>query len=366
MGKSKVDRIFIFIAAVLVLVGIFIFTSASLGILAKNEQVFLSMVVNQLLIGLSGGFCAFFLFSKIPYRFWKKYALLIFIFSLTVTSLVFVPGIGLAHGGATRWLDFGFLSFQPSELLKFALVIYLAAWFSWFKDKANRSLYSVIPLFILLAVAAGIMLKQPDTGTFMVMVVATLSIYFVSGAKWKHLFIFCLIGIVGLSVLVATRPYLKDRLVTFFDPTRDPRGSSYQIQQSLLAIGSGELFGRGLGQSVQKFSYLPEPVGDSVFAVIGEELGFVGGTITVLLFLIFGLRGLKIANRSPDFFSSYLVVGLTALIVSQSFLNIASLIGIFPLTGVPLAFISHGGTALLFAMAEVGIIVNISSYAGRT
>ena len=339
--------------------GIFVFASASLGIFAKNEALFYSIITNQFLLGLTGGALAFFASSKINYRVWKKYALPIFILAIVATALVFVPTIGFESGGAKRWIHILSFSFQPSEFLKFGLVAYLAAFFSL--PKENRPLaFKTMPLLVFLAITAVIMLKQPDTTTFIIMAVSSISIYFVSGARWKHIFAICVIGLVGLAILISFRPYIKERLMTFFDSTRDPQGSSYQIQQSLIAIGSGEIFGRGLGQSVQKFNFLPEPIGDSIFAIIGEELGFVGGTVIVLLFLLFGLRGLKIASHAKDTFGIYLAVGIITLIIAQSFINIASLIGIFPLAGVPLVFISHGGTALLFALAEVGIVANIS------
>jgi cell division protein FtsW len=363
--KAKTDKIFISLLFALLLVGIFVFTSASLGIFAKNETLFYSMVTNQLLLGLLGGLLAFYVFSKISYRLWKKYAYHIFVFSVIVTLLVFVPGVGFEHGGAKRWIHLFSQSFQPSELLKFGLVVFLSAWFSFSKDRAETARYGLLPFIAVLGLCAGIMLKQPDTGTFIVMTASAFAVYFVSGAKWKHIAVLFMTGLIGLLMLISIRPYIKDRLLTFIDPTRDPLGSAYQIQQSLIAIGSGEIFGRGLGQSVQKFSYLPEPVGDSVFAIIGEELGFVGSVSVVILFLLFGLRGLKIGSRAQDPFGTYLTVGIITLILAQSFLNIVSLIGIFPLTGVPLVFISHGGTALLFALAEVGIVVNISKTASR-
>jgi cell division protein FtsW len=365
MYKAKIDKIFIFLLSALLLVGVFVFTSASLGIYAKNEALFYSMVTNQLLLGLLGGILAFLIFSKIPYRIWKKYAYHIFAFSVVVTLLVFVPGIGFEHGGAKRWIHLFSQSFQPSELLKFGLILFLSAWFSLSKDRAATLRYGLLPFVLILGLCAGIMLKQPDTGTFIVMTISAFAIYFVAGAKWKHIAILLITGLIGLALLIAVRPYIKDRLITFIDPTTDPLGSAYQIQQSLIAIGSGEIFGRGLGQSVQKFSYLPEPVGDSVFAIVGEELGFIGSVSLVVLFLLFGLRGFKIASRAPDSFGTLFATGIISLIIVQSFLNIASLIGIFPLTGVPLVFISHGGTALLFALAEVGIVVNISRTGGR-
>lgn len=167
-------------------------------------------------------------------------------------------------------------------------------------------------------------------------------------------------------MLAFVRPYVMERIKTFINPSSDPRGSSYQLQQSLIAIGSGGAFGRGLGQSVQKFNYLPEPQGDSIFAVIGEEFGFLGTTLLLTLYVFFAIRGFKIALRAPDTFSRYLVVGLVTLLTAQSFLNIASLVGLFPLTGVPLVFISHGGTALMVALGAVGIILNVSRYTKKT
>ncbi len=357
--RGKTDKIFIFFLTAIVLMGILVFASASLGIFAKNEALFYSIITNQFLFGLMGGILAFFISSKINYHVWKKYALPIFILAIVTTTLVFVPTIGFESGGAKRWIHVLSFSFQPSEFLKFGLVAYLAAFFSLPKE-SRPLLFKTISLFIFLAITAVIMLKQPDTTTFVIMAAAALSIYIASGAKWKHVFAIFAAGLIGFALLVSFRPYVKERLMTFLDSTRDPQGSSYQIQQSLIAIGSGELFGRGLGQSVQKFNFLPEPIGDSIFAIIGEELGFVGGTVIVLLFLLFGLRGLKIASHAKDSFGAYLAVGIITLIIAQSFINIASLIGIFPLAGVPLVFVSHGGTALLFALAEVGIVANIS------
>ena len=365
MNSRKVDKIFLFTATLLVMAGIFVFASASLGIFARDEAKFYGIVVNQLLLGLTCGVIAFLIFSKTPYLILKKFALPIFVFSLILTALVFIPGVGLEHGGATRWINIFSFSFQPSEFLKLGLVVCLAAIFSRNREGSRSFLSGVLPFAALMAIVAVVMLKQPDTGTLIVMSSAAAVIYFAAGAKWKHILFLVLIGALGISALVSARPYLKDRIVTFLNPNTDPWGSSYQIKQSLIAIGSGEIFGRGLGQSVQKFNYLPEPVGDSVFAVIGEEFGFFGGALTVILFLALGLRGLKIASNARDEFGSYLAVGLTTLIISQSFINMASLIGIFPLTGVPLVFISHGGTALLFALAEIGIVANISSYGKR-
>jgi cell division protein FtsW len=185
---------------------------------------------------------------------------------------------------------------------------------------------------------------------------------FVSSVPFKYIFGTIFVAIFSLGILVYFTPYLQERVNTFINPSQDSQGSSYQIQQSFIALGSGGVFGRGFGQSIQKFSYLPEPQGDSIFAVLGEELGFVGAVITIFLYLLFLLRGFRIANRAPDAFGGLLVYGIVILITAQSFMHIASVVGVFPLTGVPLVFMSQGGTALMVYMMAVGIVLNVSKF----
>ena len=360
--RERVDGFFLGIVATIVVIGIFAFISSSLGILAKNEGKFYGVLFNQIALGLGGGLIALIAGLKINYSFWRKYAFYIFLAAIGLTLLVFVPSLGFSHGGARRWISFGPVSFQPVEFLKIAFVMYFAAWLSWVKHKAQDLRHGMLPLFILLGVIAVVLFRQPDTKSFMLILAAGLSMLFMSGAKWKSFLILIGSGLLVLSVLVMAKPYLLQRVRTFIDPSSDPTGSSYQLNQSLIAIGSGGVFGRGYGQSIQKFSYLPEPQGDSIFAVIGEEMGFVGTTLIVILFTLFMLRGLRIAHRAPDQFSRLLVTGIVILLGAQSFLNIASIIGIFPLTGVPLVFISHGGTSLALALGAIGIVLNISKY----
>ncbi len=360
--QKPFDRYFLGIVILITIVGLFSFVSASLGILAKSESKFYGVLFNQIVLGLVGGFFGLWLTMKIPYLFWRKHAFYIFILTLILTLLVFVPSLGFSHGGAQRWISIGPLSFQPAELLKIGFVIYFATWLAWTQKKAQDVKFRIIPLVCILGVVAVILLKQPDTKSLVLITAAACSMLFVSGVSWKKIIIIISIGVVGIVGLAFIRPYVMERVKTFINPASDPRGSSYQLQQSLIAIGSGGVFGRGLGQSIQKFSYLPEPQGDSVFAVIGEEWGFVGSAILVVLYVFLAVRGFKIAMLAPDSFSRYLVVGITTLVVAQSFLNIASLVGLFPLTGVPLVFISHGGTSLFIALAAVGIILNVSRY----
>lgn len=363
MRGQKIDKVFLFLALSLVILGIFVFSSASLGILYKNEAKFFSIIFSQVVFGYIFGLLSLFIFSKINYHAWKKYALFIFFAAVIISILVFVPGIGLEHNGAKRWILLGSFSFQPSEILKIAFVIYFAAWLSSVKDKIKQTRYSILPFIIIAGICALILIKEPDIGTLIVLFTSGIVMLFVGGARIKIIMLFVTLSIVGLLLLAEQKPYLKSRIETFLNPAMDLQGASYQLDQSLTAVGSGKIFGRGFGQSVQKFHYLPEPVGDSIFAVYSEEFGFIGAVILISLFLAFTLRGLRIANIASDQFGKLLAVGLVMLIFIQSFINISSTIGVVPLTGVPISFISHGGTAFLFALVEVGILLNISRYA---
>ncbi len=297
---------------------------------------------------------------KIDYKFWRKYALLILLGSILITSAVFIPSLGLRHGGAERWIQLGGFSFQPVEFLKFGFIIYFAAWLSWAKTRVKDFKFGILPLTILLGIIAIVLLQQPDTKSFILITLTGIAMLFVSGIPMRYIFGLMLGTVLVFSVLIFVKPYLQERVKTFLDPSSDPRGSSYQIQQSLIALGGGGIYGRGFGQSIQKFSYLPEPQGDSIFAVLGEEMGFVGAVVAIILYLLFALRGFRIANNSPDLFSRLLVSGIVIMITAQSFMHIASVTGVFPLTGVPLPFMSHGGTALMVYMMAVGVVFQIS------
>lgn len=363
MRKQGFDRSFLFATGILLVAGFLIFSSASLGLLARDGAQYSSVAFSQLVLGFGLGSILLFITSRIPYTFWRKYSLYIFIASIIATLLVFIPALGLHAGGARRWIVIAGISFQPAEFLKIGVVIYFAAWLSSVHTKMHLYTFGLLPLLGFLGLTGIIMLEQPDTGTFLVLSSAIIGMYIAAGARLRDLGILFLCLIVGLGILAIARPYVMDRITTFLDPSSDPQGSGYQINQSLIAIGSGGWFGRGYGQSIQKFNYLPEPIGDSVFSVAAEEFGFFGSVTLILMFLFFALRGFGIAARAPNYFGGLLVVGIVILIVSQSFINIGSMLGVMPLTGVPLLFISHGGTALLFALAEVGIILNVSRYA---
>jgi len=356
-----VDKWFLSIIVTLIVVGFFIFLSASLGLLARDGAQFSGVVFNQA-FSLFLGLVALYFFSRIDYRVLRKYSLYIFLLAVLVTAAVFIPSIGFGHGGATRWLSIGPFSLQPSEFLKIGFILYFAAWLAAVKGRVASVAYGLAPFLLVTGIVGFILLKQPDTGTFAVIFGTAAGMFLVSGANWKHIWGVFGVALFGLATLAFTRPYVMDRILTFFKPAVDPQGAGYQIQQSLIAIGSGEFFGRGFGQSVQKFSFLPEPISDSIFSVFSEEFGFVGGVLLITLFMLFVLRGFMIAKNAPDAFSRLAVLGIVILITGQAFVNIGSMLNVFPLTGLPLPFVSHGGTALIFSCAAVGIILNISRH----
>ena len=361
-AKNNVDRILLTLTCILLAIGFFILVSASLGLFAAENINLVSLLVRQLFLGIAGGVAVMFAVSRIPYTFWRSYALPVFIGSLILTALTFVPGLSFSHGGATRWIDLGVITFQPVELLKIGFVIYAAGWCAYAGDKITNWRYSLLPFAIIVGLVSALLLAQPDTGSLLVIAITAGAIFVAAGTRWLHICIAFVVSGAGLGFLAWTRPYLQERILTFLNPTANPFGSGYQVQQSLLAVGSGDWFGRGFGQSIQKFSFLPEPTSDSIFAVFAEEWGFIGAAVLLVLFTAFILRGYVIAADSPDTFSRLLVVGLISLIAVQAFVNIGGIIGLLPLSGLPLPFISHGGTALVATLTSVGIVLNVSRH----
>lgn len=362
---GRISRPFLILTIILVIGGFFIFSSASLGILARDEVKFSNVAFNQLFYGLFFGSIACLFFARVDYHIWKKYSLIFFIGSILLTLSVFSP-VGIEHGGAKRWIDLGFISFQPAEFLKITFIIYFAAWLSGLKEKVATFSWGLLPFLVFSGILGAILLAQPDTDTFAVVIFAALSMYIVSGAKWRHILFILLVGVAVLSILYSTRPYIKQRIEVMIHPSiNNSQTSGYQLNQSLIAVGSGQVWGRGFGQSIQKFHYLPEPIGDSVFAVAAEEFGFVGAFTVIAIFIIFSLEGLKISSKAPDNFGRLMSLGIVILIVSQALINIGGMVGVLPLTGIPLPFVSHGGTALFITLIEAGIVMNISRFAKK-
>ena len=357
-----IDRFFLLVVSVLTLAGFVIFLSASLGLLTQGGVNFGTVAVKQG-ISLALGIIVFYIVSKIKYVYWKKLAFFILIFAIGVNLLLFIPKLALFHGGASRWLNIGSFTFQPSELLKIAFIIYAAAWIQHAKDKIGHMRYGLIPYMVIMAILGALLLVQRDTDTLVIIAFTGLIMFIVAGLPIKHV----VLAILSIGVLVATvvsfRPYALRRVQTFLNRTSDTQGASYQINQSLIAIGSGQATGRGFGQSIQKFGYLPQPTDDSIFAVEAEEFGFVGSLSLILLYLLLAMSSFRISGKAPDTFSGFVVVGFCILIVTESFLNIAAMLGLVPLSGVPLLFVSHGGSALIITLAAAGIVANISKYA---
>jgi cell division protein FtsW len=359
---ERVDKTLLITVVMLLIGGLVVFGSAALGVLAVNEIKFYAVIKTQLVYALLGGTIALLLGAVIPYGLYRKYAYHLFGLSILATALVFVPGLSRYHGGAHRWIDIGSFSLQPSEMLKFAFVASVAAWCTAYRNRFRERKFGLYPYLVAAVVVSGLLLLQPDFGTYMVIMTASFVTYFVGGARKKHIYTLAVAGIIGVLILISFRPYMLERVKTFFNSGHDPRGSSWQLNQALIALGGGGLTGRGLGQSVQKFNYLPEPIGDSVFAVLGEELGFLGVIVLIVLYGIVGVRGYAISKHAENQFGRLLAIGIVAIILAQATLNVSSMLGLMPLTGVPLPLVSHGGTALMVALFELGVLLNISKY----
>ena len=321
--------------------------------------------VKKQLIGVGLGAFLMLLTSRIPYSFWQKprVVMLALTGSFALLVLVLIPGIGVYVNGSRRWLNIAGLSFQPSELAKIASVMYLASTLSFRLKQVERLWTGILPLLVIPAAMFLLILQQPNLSTAGSIMIVAILMMLLAGAKWKHL---SLMGVAGLAVGFAyawVEPYRRERLLSFRNPFAQMSDEGYQLSQSLIAIGSGGLFGRGLGQGRQKFSYLPYPESDFIFAIIGEDFGLLGCCVVILLFVAFAIAGMRIALNCQDRYGCLLAAGITAMISVQAFINIGVVVGILPTTGLPLPFFSAGGTSISLLMAAVGILFNISRHA---
>lgn len=354
------EKRLLFITLILLVFGLIVLSSAGIVEGQKKFGPAYYYLNKQILYGVLPGLFLFFLFSKIDYRFWRKVSPLVLFVSLVLMIMVFVPDIGIGLKGASRWVNMGKLSFQPAEILKLALVIYLAAWFGGRDERIKSWSYSAAPFFVVLSFAGLLLAMQPDVGTLAVVVLIALGVYFSAGSSLKHLFAVIAIFLVVIAGLIFIEPYRFNRIKTFINPSVDPRGISYQLNQSLIAIGSGGLFGNGYNESTQKWGFLPEVVNDSIFAVVVEELGFAGAMVLLGMFVFLSYTLISIAKNTSDKFGRLLTMGVSTWIIGQAFINIAAVSGLVPLTGIPLPFVSHGGTAVMALMAGLGIVSNIA------
>lgn len=300
------------------------------------------------------GLIVFFIVSKIQPEYYKKIAFPLFVGTMILMVLVIIPGIGTKLQGARRWLSIGPAIGQPSELLKISLVIYLAFWLETKRTIKN--------FFILSGSCLGLIMLQPDLGTAMVVAVICFGLYYISGSSSKELLISTGIGLSVLLVLIVSSPYRLDRMKTFLDPTSDKQGRSYHINQVLLGLGSGGFWGVGIGRSKQKYSYLPEATTDSIFTVIGEETGFVGSVLLIVLLLFLVQISFAVASDAGDRYRQLLASGVALLLAAQSFINLSSMVALIPLTGIPLPLISYGGSSTLITFVALGILTSIANH----
>ncbi len=346
---------------ILLVFGLAMLSSASSDLgkqLFNNSYYYLE---HQLAFGLGVGIVGFLIGYFVPYYKFKDVAFILLLISMVALVLVFTP-LGTAASGSTRWLRFGPLSFQPAELMKFTYLLYLAAWLSNSKKRSTDFQTGLLPFAIISGVMAILLVLQPATSTVAILLGSGLIVYFLSGAPIKYI-----AGIIGVAVaavvlLIFITPYRMARITGFLHPTQNLQGQNYQVNQSLIAIGSGGLFGVGYGQSATKDSYLPTPIDDSIFAVVAEELGFVGAGALVALFGIVTFRMFWLARKTGDQFGRMILFGFGTVIALQAFVNMASISGIIPLTGVPLPFVSYGGTALAVFITMSGVALNVTRY----
>jgi cell division protein FtsW len=341
------------IIILLSLIGIIMVYNSSVAIAIRDfsdQYYYVREQLKWIIIGLFAMiFCTF-----LNYKVWIKFAFPMFIITLCMLLLVFVPVIGVKALGAHRWIKIGPIIIQPAEVAKLTIIVYLSAWLS--TKETNR----LIPFLLFMGMIVGLVVIEPDLGTSIILVLLSIVIYFCSGAPLKHLFILMPLLVCGIIILAVISPYRFQRIMTFIHPESDPQGASYQIRQALLAIGSGGPFGLGLGKSRQKYEYLPEANTDSIFAVYAEELGFVGATGLILLYIALLWIGFKVARNAPTKESRLMALGITSWMGIQSGLNISAITGLMPLTGIPLPLISSGGSSLIVSLSALGILLNIS------
>ena len=371
--KKHLDY-FLFFLVLLLLASSFLFLAclSSLASLQRfgNTHYYL---VHQLLFGLLPGIVLGFLAYKISLPFLKKWATLLLTLNLILLLLVFIPGIGSKFWGATRWISIGNLSIQPSEFLKITAILYLAAWIasklaegkgSGWKLNAKKGyhnlIYVFVPFIVFLGVISTILILQPDLTTLGIIALTLVAMYFSVKTPLWHTLLMFFAGFGGLLFLIKFEAYRLDRWLIFLHPESDPLGKGFQLRQSLISLGSGGIFGKGLGMSTQKFGYLPQAMSDSIFAIIGEELGIIGCVAVIALFLLFFWLGIRIAKSSNDKFLILTAIGITFWITLQALINISSVVGIFPLAGIPLPFFTYGGSHLVTELIGVGLLLNIS------
>ena len=358
--RAPVDKTLLLIVALLMMGGLLSLFSATYYKAVDHGDALLE--VKKQLIGIGLGAVLMLITSRIPYTFWQQPRVVVtaIVGSYALLIVVLIPGIGVYLNGSRRWISVAGMSFQPSELAKIASVLYLASTLSFRLKQVEKFFTGIVPLLIVPGLMFLLILQQPNLSTAGSIMIVSVLMMLLAGARWGHL---SLMGVAGLCVGMVyawIEPYRRERLLSFRNPFAQMSDEGYQLAQSLIAIGSGGLFGRGLGQGRQKFSYLPYPESDFIFAIIGEDFGLFGCAVVILLFVAFAFAGMRIAVSCPDRYGCLLAAGLTAMIAIQAFINIGVVVGVMPTTGLPLPFFSAGGTSISMLMAAVGILLSVS------
>ncbi|MDO8264979.1 MAG: putative peptidoglycan glycosyltransferase FtsW [Candidatus Parcubacteria bacterium] len=394
MNKAhKPDYILFGVIVILCVLGILALASVSGSVSVKKFGTPYYYLSHQLIYGFLPGIVLFILAFRFPLEKLKSWAHIFLLINLVLMVLVFLPPFGTSFGGATRWLIIGPFSIQPSELLKFSFLLYLAAWLSkaekteiisgikrtW-KSKGKFNLFKIakeffqqifsiaglreklLPFLGIVGIVGLFLVIQPDISTLGIISFTALAVYFAAGAPFSHILITSGLGMGILSLLIKYEPYRFNRILVFLHPETDPMGIGYQMKQAIIAVGSGGLTGLGLGMSIQKTGFLPQPMSDAIFAIFSEETGFVGAAVLILLFLVFFWQTLKVADNAPDKFLQLLALGIGIWILIQAFMNIGANLRALPLMGIPLPFMSYGGSAIISELAALGILLNISKY----
>lgn len=358
---QKPDYLLLSIIIILLIIGVaMVYSSSYVWADYKYSDQFFFLKRQVLFAG--SGVAAMVLFMFIPYGTWQKYAKFILLIGYGLLIVVLIPGVGLVRGGAQSWIAVGAFSIQPSEFMKLSLIIFLALLLSANQKYMTSFKKGFFPALILVISAFGLIMLQPDLGTGIVLVGTCMIMIFVSGARLLHFFGLASIGLIGFVLLIISAPYRISRITAFLNPWEDSLGDGFQIIQSLYAIGPGGLMGVGFGESLQKYFYLPEPQTDFIFAILGEEFGFIGGTVILGLFFLLFWRGIKITLEAPDQYGRFLALGITSMLTLQVMINISVVIGLIPVTGITLPFLSYGGSSLTLTLASAGILLNISRY----
>lgn len=358
---KPIDRTFLFLVLGILVFGLITLASASSPMGYERFGDIYFFVKRQIISGVLPGLVLMFIFLKIPYEKYRQFAFPMLLISIALLAMVFIPGVGQDYGTfAHSWVAIGSFAFQPAEMVKLTFLLYLAAWMETRRDHLQDFNNGLVPFLAVIGIISLLMILQPDLGTLSVIVAMSFAVYFIAGGPVTFIAGLGTLASLAFWLMIKTSPNHAARLTTFLHPELDPLGIGYQINQARLAIGSGGIFGRGYGHSLQKFQYLPEVAGDSIFAVMGEELGFVFILVFLGVFLFMLFRGLKIAEYAKDDFGKFLVVGIIAWLGFQALMNIGAMVGVLPITGVPLPFVSYGGTSLAVSLAAVGVILSVS------